>query len=262
MQRSNRKKTSLSFLLRIFPIFIFIFACCSFLLAQEESTQNAIYQNVGHFCKNKSTLLEEKCYEAFMAKAMIDALINQERSPSEIYSKIADHYGASHVLNEELRREAELDLAKPKPRLEVEGTYFRFDKFSRSKGDIRDYYIPGNKGNPPYLIPPKLQQRIQHRISISNKGEGPLVIKRMATSCACMTVSLVTQKTQSEFIGPEGTSSAWSQELLAQETGHIDMTLDLLHPDVRPGPFREDIFILSNDPLRPQLKITIETEIE
>lgn len=72
----------------------------------------------------------------------------------------------------------------------------------------------------------ELEGAVHHRFIFVNKGDIPLIISSVKTSCGC-------------------TSPKWSKEpVLPQKEGYIDVTFD---PRDRPGSFTKSITVTSND---------------
>ena len=103
------------------------------------------------------------------------------------------------------------------------------------------------------------------RVKLQNKGNRVLKITNLRTSCGCTTVKLKTKNSESPFFGMEmgknPAKSKWQANLAPSQKGELIIVVDLTSPHVRIGHLFRIVFVRSNDPVHPLLKIQLEAEI-
>ena len=192
-------------------------------------------------CACKVSFDECTCPEAKEMKAYIDALIESGAPKEDIFYKVAKKFSLNTILEEQIKKDIEKKLIKEagekRPQIILDSTSFHFGTMSKKKGKVSKFF------------------------GVSNKGNLPLLIKQIKTSCPCATVSLKVGKIKSPYFGTEGSPKDWQVEIKPQGTGEIELMVDLASSHVKPGKLTRDAAITSNDPLYPETTVRVEAEI-
>jgi len=181
------------------------------------------------------------CPEAKEMKAYIDALLENGVSKDEVLYKVAKKFTLNTILDKNTRLKVEQRLLKEAgkrhPRLILDSAYFNFGQVSKKQGKISKIF------------------------KLSNEGNSTLVIKNIKTSCPCTLVSLKTGKDKTPYFGTEGVPEGWKAEIKPQQSGELEVILDLASPHITTGKVVRDVTILNNDPLYPEVSIRVEAEV-
>ncbi|PIP20355.1 MAG: hypothetical protein COX40_05210 [Candidatus Omnitrophica bacterium CG23_combo_of_CG06-09_8_20_14_all_40_11] len=89
----------------------------------------------------------------------------------------------------------------------------------------------------------------------------PLIIRNLKTSCPCVTASLKLNKKKTPYFGTEGSPKNWQIEIKPQEFGELELRIDLASSHVKPGKLIREASIFSNDPVYPELNVTVEAQV-
>jgi len=182
------------------------------------------------------------CPEAKEMKAYIDALLENGVGKEEILYKVAKKFSLKTIIDEQVKQEIEKRLIKEAgqnhPQIVLESNSFDFGNVSKKQGKISKIF------------------------KFVNKGNSPLVIKSMKTSCPCATVSLKTNKIKNQYIGIEGSPKDWQSEIKPGESGEIELMVDLASSHVKTGKLIRDASLISNDPVYPEVAVRVEAEVK
>jgi len=184
---------------------------------------------------------ECRCAHAGPMKAYIDALLEGSTPKEEIFYKVAKKFSLSTIIDEKIKRDVEKRLAAEagplRPQLVIEPASFHFGEVSRQKGKISKIF------------------------KVRNKGKANLVITNIKASCACTLASLSIGKNKGPYFGSAGAAQGWQAELKPDEVGELEVVLDLNHKSVKTGDLIREVSLKSNDPLYPELGVTVEAKI-
>jgi cytochrome c oxidase subunit 2 len=175
-------------------------------------------------------------------KAYIEALLDAGVGKDEIFYNVAKKFSLKVIIDNELRQVIEKRLiqeaGESRPQIVLEPQdYFVFGKVDKRQGIARKNF------------------------KLYNKGSGDLIIRNIAVSCPCISVSLIKGSEKSPYFGVEGASGAWQAELKPNESADLEVVLDLNHKGVTEGDLLREIMITSNDPLYPVVSITVKAEV-
>ena len=181
------------------------------------------------------------CSEAKEMKAYIDALLENGVTREDIFYKVAKKFSLNTIMDPQIKQEAERRLIKEagekRPQITMDSASFDFGKKSKKDGKISQIF------------------------KFFNKGNSPLVITNIKTSCPCATVSLKVNKKKTPYFGTEGFPKDWQIEIKPGEMGEIELIVDLANQHVKPGKLIREASIFSNDPVYPELKVKVEAEV-
>ncbi len=181
------------------------------------------------------------CPDAKEMKGYIDALIETGVGREDIFYKVAKKFSLNLILDNQIRQEVEKRLVKEAgqnhPQIFLESTSFDFGSVSKKQGKISKIF------------------------KLSNKGNSLLVIKNIKTSCPCATVSLKADKKKTPYFGTDGAPENWQTEIKPQETQELELMVDLSSQHVKTGKLIREASVFSNDPVYPEVKVRIETEV-
>lgn len=205
-----------------------------------EGVKSEIYSKL-KCCACQASFDKCTCPEAKEIKAYIDALLENGTRKEEIFYKVAKKFSLETVQDEQLRQNIEEKLiqeaGKNRPQIFLESTSFDFGRVNKKQGKISKIF------------------------KLSNKGNSPLVIKNIKTSCPCATVSLKVNKKKTPYFGTEGAPGDWQIEIKPGEYGELELRIDLASSHVKPGKLIREASIFSNDPVYPELKVMVEAEV-
>ncbi len=192
-------------------------------------------------CPCKESFYKCNCKEAKKMKVCIEALLETGISKDEIFYKIAKKFSLNTIIDKQTKAEVEKRLAKEvgkeRPEIVIEPSSFNFGKVS------------------------KVQGKIQKTFQLLNKGAAKLIVTNINVSCPCVTASLKVDKDRSPNFSTAGAPSSWQMEIEPNKIGELDITLDLNHSTVKSEPLYREITIFSNDPIYPEVTISIEAEV-
>lgn len=181
------------------------------------------------------------CPEAKEMKAYIDALLDSGLGKEEIFYKVAKKFSLNTILDAQIKVEIEKRLIKEagekRPQIILDSTSFDFGTMSKKKGKVSKVF------------------------KVSNKGNAPLIIKQIKTSCPCASVSLKVNKTKSPYFGTEGSPKDWQSEIKPRESGALELVVDLASAYVQTGKLIRDASLISNDPIYPEVSVRVEAEV-
>ncbi len=207
----------------------------------DQMDRSDLYQLVGNFCMEDQPLAEERCHEAFIAKAWIDTKFNQGWTPEEVLAKISQKYSPRNILDKKCREksihQATYFSSPASPRLYTESRQLRFEPMTKS------------------------QQSVRGEVLIKNQGVVDLVIRDLKTSADWIAVRLKSQGEISPAFRSSGSPGNWRGVIPGLSEASLLIDFDVFHPRVSLGSFLESLFIYSNDPAFPLYRITIESEI-
>lgn len=181
------------------------------------------------------------CPEAKEMKAYIDALLESGITKEEIFYKAAKKFSLNAILDIQIKAEIEKRLiketGKKRPQIIIEPPSFNFGEVSKKQGKVSKIF------------------------RLSNKGNSPLIIKKLKTFCPCASVSLKANKAKSPYFGTEGSPQDWQVEIRPQEKTELEVIVDLASPHIKPGKLIRDTSVTSNDPLYPEITVRVEAEV-
>lgn len=102
-------------------------------------------------------------------------------------------------------------------------------------------------------IPPQV---VEATFTVTNAGEGDLVLRYLYTSCSCTSAVLRFQGQESPRFGMHDNPEGWSVRLRPGERGDLVVRYDPnVHPDT--GPIVRAAYVQSNDPRTPEVQVTM-----
>ncbi len=224
---------------------IFIsFLCLLFILpavfAQNtDALKSDIYSKL-KCCACQVSFDECSCPEAKEMKAYIEALLASGAGTEDILYKVAKKFSPDTILDAQMKTGIEKRLieeaGKKRPQLSFDSTSFNFGEVSKKQGKVSKIF------------------------KFTNKGNVPLIIKKLKTSCPCASVSLRTNKSKSPYFGTEGSPRDWQSEIKPGESGELELMVDLASPHVKIGRVIRNASVISNDPVYPEILVRVEAE--
>jgi len=186
----------------------------------------------------------DKCFcpEAKEMKAYLDALIESAVPKEEIFYKMAKKFSLNTILDEQVKQDLKKRLIKEagerRPQIILDSTYFDFGQVTKKHGKISRIF------------------------GLTNKGNSPLIIKNIKTFCPCAFVSLRVNENKSPYFSVEGSPKDWQAEIKPGDGAGLEIMIDLTSVHVRPGKVIREAAIVSNDPIYPELTITVEANLK
>ncbi len=222
-------------------LFVYLIFFSGITFAQNtDALKSEVYSKL-KCCVCKVAFSECTCPEASQMKAYIDALLESGAAKEDIFYKVAKKFSLNTILEGQIKKDIEKKLIKEagekRPQIILDSTSFHFGTMSKKKG------------------------RVSKVFKLSNKGNLPLLIKQIKTSCPCATISLKVGKAKSPYFGIEGSPKDWQVEIKPQGIGEIELMVDLASSHVKPGKLIRDAAITSNDPLYPETTVRVEAEV-
>jgi len=223
----------------------------SFLILAVFSFQIALAQNIDALkkeiysklkcCKCELSFAECRCIDAVKMKTYIDALLESGLSKDEAFYKIAKKYTPDVIIDKSLKKAIENRLKKEagstRPEINLDRDSYNFGNVSKKSGKINKVF------------------------RIYNKGNSDLVVSNIRTSCGCISASLKAAGARSPYFGVSGASPGWQVIIAPGKSGELDIVLDLQDSSMGHGKQARDVFMATNDPLRPNILIRVEAEV-
>ena len=186
-------------------------------------------------------LSECNCPEAKEMKGYIDALLETGIAKDEIYYKVAKKYSLALVLDNQLKAQLEKrfiqEAGSKRPRIVLGTTSFNFGEVNKAQGKVSTIF------------------------KLSNKGAADLVITNLRASCVCTTIFLTVDKQKSPYFDNKGAPKDWKMELKPNQSGELEVVLDLAHQAINVGDLTREVDIISNDPLYPETSVRVEAKV-
>ena len=226
---------------------VILFSVCFAFFSQIAFAQNSPRIKSEIYSKLKCCVCQVSfdkctCAEAKEIKAYVDALLESGTSKEDIFYKVAKKFSLNMILDVQTKAGIEKRLieeaGKKRPQLSFDSTIFNFAEVSKKQGKVSKIF------------------------KFTNKGNAPLIIKSMKTSCPCASVSLKVNKTKSPYFGIGGSPRDWQLEIKPQESGEIELMVDLASPHVKIGKLIRDASLISNDPVYPEVSVKVEAEVK
>ena len=239
------KESRMQIRYKIQSIFV-LFLCLLFILPvvfaqNNDGLKSEVYSKL-KCCACQVSFDKCSCPEAKEMKAYIDALLENGMRKEEIFYKVAKRFSLNTILDAQTKTEVEKrlieEVGKERPQLSFDSTIFNFGEVSKKQGKVSKIF------------------------KFTNKGNAPLIIKSMKTSCPCASVSLKVNKTKSPYFGTEGSPRDWQSEIKPQESGELGLMVDLASPHVKIGKLIRDASLISNDPVYPEVAVRVEAEVK
>lgn len=231
--------------MRVMVMFLvcLVFSSKIIFAQQISALQHEIYTKLADL--NCRTMPLDKCFcpAAREMKGYIEALIETGLSQEEIFYKVAKKFSINTILDEKIKANIEKRLAQEfgqkRPQISLEFTSFDFGKVSMKQGSIKKI------------------------IKLYNKGIEDLIITKIKAACSCTTVALTVGKNKSPYFTNKGSEPGWQMVIGPNKSGEVEFVLDLttLAKTGIPSKVKRDIFIASNDPIFPEVKISGMAEI-
>lgn len=181
------------------------------------------------------------CAEAKEMKAYIDALLESGLNKEDIFYKVAKKFSLSTILDEQIKQNVKERLineaGEKRPEIVLDAASFDFGKVTKKQGKISKVF------------------------KLTNKGNLPLIIKNLKTSCPCAGVSLRTDKVKSPYFGIEGSPKDWLVEIAPSQNAGLELMVDLASGHVKIGKLIREATITTNDPIYPEVTVSIEAEV-
>lgn len=131
-------------------------------------------------------------------------------------------------------------------------------------GEIKNAEAPIISISPQYVDLGRVSQAkgvVTAFATVENLGEGDLIINDMETSCGCTTAALIIDGEEGPAFGMRGHGSwpkGWSATIKSGKQAQLKINYDPnVHGTLR-GLVTRVIYIYSNDPRNPVMKITVE----
>lgn len=230
---------------KLFTLFftniLFIFLIAPGFAQNRADLKSEIYPKLKDRRCSNMTLDKCNCPDAREMKAYIEALIEAGMSKEEIFYRVGKKFSLNTILDKEMKAAAEKRLIKEAGKLRPEGV---LEMQSFDFGQVN-----------------KKQGKITKNIKLYNKGNKDLIIKNIRASCSCTSVSLSVGDNKSSYFGSSGAENGWQMVIPAGKEGNLEIVLDVTHPAIKPGKVVREIFIESNDPLYPELSVTISAQV-
>ena len=215
---------------------------CKIAFAQDTDNFKAeIYSKLRDRRCSTMSLDKCDCPDAREMKAYIEALLETGVSKEDIFYKVARKFSLNTILDEKIKADVEQRFIKEAgtkhPQIILESRAFNFGEVNRKQGKISKVF------------------------KLSNEGSAPLIIKNIKTSCPCTSVALVVNRKKSVYFSTQGAPNNWQSEIKSGKSAELEVVLDLASPHVKPGSIIRDATIITNDPVYPELSISIEAEL-
>ena len=228
---------------RIVLFFVCLTLYSQFLFAQDIQTiKSDIYSKLRDRRCTTMSLDKCDCPDAREMKAYIDALLEMGINKEEIFYKVAKKFSLNTILDKQIKLDVEKRLIKEvgsrRAQIILEPASFDFCQVSKGKNKISKLF------------------------KLTNKGSDKLIIKNIRALCGCTAVSLKIGKNKSPYFDTKGAPDNWQAQLRPNESGELEIVLDLNHPSVGMGKLIREILITSNDPLYPEVTVRIEAEVK
>lgn len=224
----------------LFSVICFMFFPQLTFAQNTEVVKSEIYSKL-KCCSCKESFDKCTCPEAKEMKAYIDALLESGTSKEGIFCKVAKKFSLKTIQGEQLRQNIEEKLiqeaGKNRPQIFPEPASFDFGRVNKKQG------------------------KVSKRFKLFNKGNLPLVIKHIKTSCPCASVSLKINKTKSPYFGTQGSPRDWQSEIKPGKTGELELLIDLGSYHVKTGKLIREASIFSNDPVYPEIAVKVKAEV-
>ncbi len=192
-------------------------------------------------CSCKVSFDKCTCVEAKEMKVYIEALLESGISKEDIFYKVAKKFSLNTISDKQIRLDVEKRLIREagdkRPQIILDSISFDFGRVTKKQGKVSKIF------------------------RLSNKGNSPLIIKNIKTSCPCATVSLKVNKIKSPYFGTEGSPQNWQAQITPHQHGELELIVDLASQHVKAGKLIRDATIISNDPLYPETTVRIEAEV-
>jgi LEA14-like dessication related protein len=221
-------------------IFIFALLVLFFNISVFAGVKEDIYSKL-KCCNCSEDFTSCVCAHAKELKAYIDALLEAGLGKDEIFIKIAKKFSLDKITDETLRKSIEEKLiteaGENRPQLFIEPLSYDLGKISKSRG------------------------KLELKVKIQNKGNEPLKITNLKTTCACTTVQLKNNKYVSPVFGTKGAQPGWETAIEPKKKGELIIVTDLNHAHVSLGQMMRTVEVSSNDPIKTVVNIEFKAEI-
>ncbi len=221
---------------------IIIFVVCllfssKVLFAQVLSDQKSeVYSKLRD--RRCSTMPIDKCNcpDAKEMKAYIDAFIEAGVNKEEIFYKVAKRFSVGVIMDEKIKADIEKrlvqEIGQKRPQISLEFDSFDLGKISKKQGNIKK------------------------NIRLHNKGNTDLIINSIRASCSCTIAALIVGKNKSPNFGSKGVEPGWQMVIGPKKSGELEIVFDLNKFSTTGVIMTRDVFITSNDPIYPEVKVT------
>lgn len=221
---------------------IIMFVFCSLfsseiIFAQVLSNQKLeIYSKLHDRRCSTMSLDKCNCQDAKEMKAYIDALIEVGVNKNEIFYKVAKRFSVGVIMDEKIKADIEKklvqEIGQKRPQISLELDSFDLGKISKKQGSIKK------------------------SIRLHNKGNTELIINNIRAACSCTTATLIVGKNKSPYFGVKGVEPGWQMVIEPKKSGDLEISFDLNKFPATGVIMTRDVFITSNDPLYPEVKVT------
>lgn len=100
---------------------------------------------------------------------------------------------------------------------------------------------------------------VTREFKLENRGESPLKINSIKTSCGCTEAQLIYNRGESKKFGMNPNNLVWSQTIGSGEQATLKVFYDpAAHGPEGVGPFRRKIWITSTDSSNEEAEVSIE----
>lgn len=229
---------------RVILLIFCLWLSSKIVFAQEISAlKREIYSKLADLHCRTIPLDKCDCPAAKEMKAYIDALEETGVNKEEIFYKVAKRFTLNTIMDEKIKADVEKRLAEEfgqkRPQISLEFTSFDFGIISKKQGVFKK------------------------NIKLHNKGKEGLIVKNIKAACSCTTVALTVGKDKSPYFGNKGAESGWQMVVGPKESGELEFVLDLASFSMQgvKSKLSRNIFITSNDPIYPEVKVTGTAEV-
>lgn len=229
---------------KIQSIFV-LFLCLLFILPvvfaqNNDALKSEVYSKL-KCCACQVSFDKCTCPEAKEIKSYVETLLESNTSKEEIFYKVAKKFSLKIIQDEELKQNIEKRLiseaGQKRPQVILELASFDFGRVNKKQG------------------------KISKTFKLFNKGNSPLIIKNVKTSCPCATVSLKVNKKKTPYFGTEGAPKNWQIEIKPGGSGELELMIDLSSQHVKTGKLIREVSVFSNDPVYPEVTAKVKADV-
>lgn len=222
-------------------LFAFVIFFSRAVFAQNSDTLKSDIYSKLKCCACQVSFDKCTCAEAKEIKAYVDAFLEGGLDKEEIFYRVAKKFSLNTILDPQVKADAEKRLIKEagekRPQIIIKPASFDFGRVTKKQGKISKIF------------------------RVTNKGNSPLIIKNIKTSCPCASVSLRVNKIKSPYFATKGSPEGWQAEIKPGQGAELELIIDLASPHVKPEKLIRDAAIISNDPLYPEITVRVEAEV-
>lgn len=178
------------------------------------------------------------CGMAGERREFVTGLVSAGQNRLGIYLAYADQYGldtfASQEVKEEVREYKVANAPEERPQIVLVSQQVDLGDVSTKEGQVETSVI------------------------IKNAGRRDLIVDGLGTSCGCTTASVVNDGQEGPVFSAGTSPEGWSTTIRPGEAAELMIYYDpSFHGGAR-GPILREVYISSNDPVDPVVKVSVE----